>query len=325
MLLVHTESSLLHGLFSTLIRARPVKLRICNPKYRLDIVLHTVPGILSVEHSSNDVLGSDCDADLSRGKNAAHAVVRTEQTGRAGDFALELVGPKIPVAREKLGHEVIDLNVLPFHPWSNVRDDGQNCSRALLRQQYLCLPRSSRGRSLVCPSQNGRWKRHQRLPSQLIRKPNLGRPFRFSTLDWGELLRTKGQIDLMTSTSGFVGGALHLLSEEKLAVNHHPEVLGSRENAVGILLFARSTISDLLIARDRTCNCIQSLTLAITRPSLRVVCTTFSQRNHQYLRTFELVSLVETETLCRTNKPNGSLLFPRRITSLIFLSLSIEG
>ncbi|KAG8243640.1 hypothetical protein J6590_040944 [Homalodisca vitripennis] len=52
-------------LFTTLLWARPVKelrpieVELFRPKYRLCLVLHTVPGALSVEHFSNNVLGSD--------------------------------------------------------------------------------------------------------------------------------------------------------------------------------------------------------------------------------------------------------------------------
>ncbi|KAG8327309.1 hypothetical protein J6590_022732 [Homalodisca vitripennis] len=127
-------------LFSTLLRARPAGPgRHFPPEYRLDTVFHIVAGGLSLEHSSNDVLGSDREVDFSRkrspphmlpaafGKRVLHRVcsVRTEQTGRADDIAcLEQVGPKIPVAREKLGNKVIDFTQLSFHPWSNVRDES---------------------------------------------------------------------------------------------------------------------------------------------------------------------------------------------------------
>ncbi|KAG8241667.1 hypothetical protein J6590_100266 [Homalodisca vitripennis] len=36
-----------------------VKADLFRPKYRRDTVLHTVPGVLSLEHSSNDVLGRE--------------------------------------------------------------------------------------------------------------------------------------------------------------------------------------------------------------------------------------------------------------------------
>ncbi|KAG8305994.1 hypothetical protein J6590_056670 [Homalodisca vitripennis] len=107
----------------------PIEVDLFPPKYRLDIVLHTVPGVLFLEYSSNDVLGSDHEPISAKRKNPPQTppvafeksvlccvcIARTEKTGQAGEFSyVEQIGPKIPKSGGKPCVEVVNLTVQPF-------------------------------------------------------------------------------------------------------------------------------------------------------------------------------------------------------------------
>ncbi|KAG8321709.1 hypothetical protein J6590_041160 [Homalodisca vitripennis] len=104
--------------------------------------------------------------------------------------------------------------------------------------QYLCPSRSCGSRSPIFPSHGGRWERNQRSASVLVRKPygKLMRPAvllvagigRAASYRTDNINKRRLQGSGPPTLSGFVGGALHLLTEGMLAVNHHSGVLGSR-------------------------------------------------------------------------------------------------